>query len=54
MKLAGRAWLEFEIGPQDDGTGSVIRQTAVFEPVGLGGCSTVMAHDPYTPGFFVA
>ncbi len=33
MKLPGRAWLEFEVTP--DGTGSVIRQTAVFDPVGL-------------------
>ena len=35
MKLPGRAWLEFEVTP--DGTGSVIRQTAVFDPVGLAG-----------------
>jgi uncharacterized protein YbjT (DUF2867 family) len=33
MKLPGRAWLEFEVSP--DGDGSVIRQTAVFDPVGL-------------------
>jgi hypothetical protein len=35
MKLPGRAWLEFEVTP--NGTGSVIRQTAVFDPVGLPG-----------------
>lgn len=35
MKLPGRAWLEFEV--QARGSGSVIRQTAVFDPVGLGG-----------------
>ncbi len=35
MKLPGRAWLIFEVTP--DGTGSVIRQTAVFDPVGLSG-----------------
>jgi hypothetical protein len=35
MKLPGRAWLEFEVRPTDDG--SEIRQTAVFDPVGLGG-----------------
>ncbi|MCA1788722.1 MAG: DUF2867 domain-containing protein, partial [Thioalkalivibrio sp.] len=29
------AWLEFEVEP--DGTGSTIRQTAVFDPVGLPG-----------------
>lgn len=33
MKLPGRAWLEFEVTP--DGNDSVIRQTAVFDPVGL-------------------
>lgn len=35
MKLPGRAWLEFDVTP--DGTGSVIRQTAIFDPVGLFG-----------------
>jgi hypothetical protein len=35
MKLPGRAWLEFEVAP--DGSGSRIRQTAVFDPVGLWG-----------------
>ncbi len=35
MKLPGRAWLSFEVTP--DGTGSVIRQTAVFDPLGLPG-----------------
>jgi hypothetical protein len=35
MKLPGRAWLEFEVTRH--GTGSVIRQTAVFDPVGLSG-----------------
>ena len=33
MKLPGRAWLEFEVAP--DGAGSTIRQTAIFDPVGL-------------------
>jgi hypothetical protein len=33
MKLPGRAWLEFEVEP--DGAGATIRQTAVFDPVGL-------------------
>jgi hypothetical protein len=33
MRLPGRAWLEFDVTP--DATGSVIRQTAVFDPVGL-------------------
>jgi hypothetical protein len=35
MRLPGRAWLEFEVTA--DGDGSVIRQTAVFDPVGLAG-----------------
>jgi uncharacterized protein YbjT (DUF2867 family)/tryptophan-rich sensory protein len=35
MKLPGRAWLEFEVEPT--ATGSRIRQTAIFDPVGLTG-----------------
>ena len=35
MKLPGRAWLEFEVTA--DGTSSIIRQTAIFDPVGLWG-----------------
>ena len=35
MKLPGRAWLEFEVEP--NASGSRIRQTAVFDPVGLTG-----------------
>jgi len=35
MKVPGRAWLEFEVQPQPDGNGSVITQTAVFDPAGL-------------------
>lgn len=33
MKLPGRAWLEFEV--KASGAGAEIRQTAVFDPVGL-------------------
>jgi len=33
MKLPGRAWLEFEVEPHADG--ATIRQTAVFDPVGV-------------------
>jgi hypothetical protein len=33
MKLPGRAWLEFEVQP--DGDGAMLRQTAVFDPVGV-------------------
>jgi len=35
MKVPGRAWLEFEVQPTD--TGSVVRQTAIFDPVGVFG-----------------
>ena len=35
MKLPGRAWLDFEVTREGDTT--LIRQTAVFEPLGLSG-----------------
>jgi hypothetical protein len=35
MKVPGRAWLEFEVSPGPGGTTSTIRQTAIFDPVGL-------------------
>lgn len=35
MKVPGRAWLEFDVEP--DGEGSTIRQTAVFDPIGFPG-----------------
>jgi hypothetical protein len=35
MRLPGRAWLQFEVTGQ--GGGSLIRQTALFDPIGLGG-----------------
>ena len=35
MKLPGRAWLEFEVSPCEQG--SLIRQTAIFDPLGLAG-----------------
>ena len=35
MRLPGRAWLQFEVTPCPQGAS--IRQTAVFDPVGLGG-----------------
>jgi uncharacterized protein YbjT (DUF2867 family) len=35
MKLPGRAWLEFVVEPAE--SGAVIRQTAIFDPVGLWG-----------------
>jgi uncharacterized protein YbjT (DUF2867 family) len=33
MRLPGRAWLQFEVEPE--GSGSVIRQTAIFDPAGV-------------------
>lgn len=33
MKLPGRAWLEFEVA--GNGSSAIIRQTAIFDPVGL-------------------
>ncbi len=35
MRLPGRAWLDFEV--ESDGSGSTIRQTAIFDPIGLPG-----------------
>ena len=35
MRLPGRAWLEFDVQPE--GEGSTIRQTAIYDPVGLFG-----------------
>jgi uncharacterized protein YbjT (DUF2867 family) len=35
MKLPGRAWLDFEVEPR--GCGTLIRQTAIFDPIGLAG-----------------
>jgi len=36
MRLPGRAWLQFEVTPLPGG-GAEIRQTAIFDPVGLAG-----------------
>jgi uncharacterized protein YbjT (DUF2867 family) len=35
MKLPGRAWLEFEV--EAKGSASLVRQTAIFDPLGLAG-----------------
>jgi uncharacterized protein YbjT (DUF2867 family) len=35
MKVPGRAWLQFEVEPDETGSGSVITQTAIFDPAGL-------------------
>ena len=37
MKVPGRAWLQYEVTPAKDGSGSVISQTAIFDPAGLFG-----------------
>jgi len=41
MKIPGRGWLQFEVSPRSGAAGSyrrsLIRVTAVFEPLGLGG-----------------
>jgi hypothetical protein len=35
MRLPGRAWLQFEVTPENGG--SLIRQTALFDPLGVAG-----------------
>jgi uncharacterized protein YbjT (DUF2867 family) len=35
MRLPGRAWLQFELEPE--GSGTMVRQTAIFDPLGLFG-----------------
>jgi hypothetical protein len=35
MKVPGRAWLAYDVEP--DGDAAIIRQTAIFDPVGVGG-----------------
>jgi hypothetical protein len=35
MKLPGRAWLQFEVEPKGERT--ELRQTAIFDPVGVAG-----------------
>ncbi|HEX8026976.1 MAG TPA: DUF2867 domain-containing protein, partial [Vicinamibacterales bacterium] len=37
MMLPGRGWLEFRVDPLDGGARSLIRQTATFDPKGIGG-----------------
>jgi len=35
MKMPGRAWLHFEVGPHEEG--SEVRMTALFDPIGVWG-----------------
>ena len=37
MKVPGRAWLQFEVSDAEPGAGSIISQTAIFDPAGLFG-----------------
>jgi uncharacterized protein YbjT (DUF2867 family) len=37
MKVPGRAWLQFEVSGDASGSGSIISQTAIFDPSGLFG-----------------
>jgi hypothetical protein len=37
MKVPGRAWLRFDVEAAEDGAGSIIRQTAIFDPQGVAG-----------------
>jgi uncharacterized protein YbjT (DUF2867 family) len=46
MRLPGRAWLEFEVESGPEGAGSTIRQTAIFDPVGLSGLAYWYASSP--------
>jgi uncharacterized protein YbjT (DUF2867 family) len=56
MRLPGRAWLEFEVRP--DGAGSLLTQTALFEPRGLAGLlywyALIPAHAVIFRGMVVA
>jgi uncharacterized protein YbjT (DUF2867 family) len=45
MKTPGRAWLQFEVEP--NGTGSIVRQTAIFDPRGLAGLAYWYALYPF-------
>jgi uncharacterized protein YbjT (DUF2867 family) len=45
MRLSGRAWLEFEVDAA--GGGSTIRQTAIYDPVGLIGIAYWYASAPF-------
>ena len=42
MRLPGRAWLQFEVEPY--GSGSAIRQTAIFDPWGCSDSSTGISY----------
>ena len=45
MKLPGRAWLDFEVCPEGDG--SQLRVTAIFDPKGILGLLYWLAIYPF-------
>ena len=47
MRLPGRGWLEFNVEPGPGGVGSRVRQTAIFEPLGLAGLAYWYALWPF-------
>ncbi len=51
MKVPGRAWLEFEVIPGEGGC--LVRQTAIFDPIGLGGLLYWYALYPIHRAIFV-
>jgi len=51
LKLPGRAWLQFEVEPC--GEGSLIRQTAIFDPMGVWGLGTWYLLYPFHKIIFV-
>jgi uncharacterized protein YbjT (DUF2867 family) len=51
LKLPGRAWLQFEVEPS--GEGSIIRQTAIFDPMGVWGIWTWYLLYPFHKLIFV-
>ena len=51
LKLPGRAWLQFEVEPS--GEGSIIRQTAIFDPMGVWGLGTWYLLYPFHKIIFV-
>jgi len=51
LKLPGRAWLQFEVEPT--GEGSIIRQTALFDPMGVWGLWTWYLLYPFHKIIFV-
>jgi uncharacterized protein YbjT (DUF2867 family) len=52
MKLPGRAWLQYEVLPVDEGRSSQLVQTAFFEPHGLPGLAYWYGLMPVHPTIF--